>query len=158
MTQFAMPCEDNNYLAEHIAIVRNSLRHWTGRELVPPRMNDEEAARYVFQAPFVLVSHDTAKDPLFNYANQTGLELFAMTWEEFTALPSRLSAERSEVEERAELLARVTAQGFIDNYKGIRIGRHGHRFMIENVLVWNLLGPTGMPYGQAAMYDHWKFL
>lgn len=158
MTSFPEPREDNDYLAEHIAILRDSLRHWTGRELLPPRMTGIEAARYVFQAPFVVASHDTAVDPLFNYANQTGLDLFAMSWNEFTALPSRMSAEPDLREARAAVMEEVTNKGFVEHYRGVRIGRHGRRFMIEDALIWNLLTPAGLPYGQAVMFARWKFL
>ncbi|SMF93600.1 MEKHLA domain-containing protein [Methylomagnum ishizawai] len=152
------PSEDNHYLAEHVALLRDSHRHWTGRPLLDPRLTHEEAARHLFAAPFVVVSHDTAPDPLFNYANQTALALFAMDWEEFTALPSRLSAERINQEARAELLARVAERGYIDDYQGVRIGRHGRRFLIEAATVWNLLDPRGVICGQAACFKHWKFL
>ena len=152
------PAEDNNYLAEHIAILRNSFRHWTGRELVKPGMSDVEAARFVFHAPFVVVSHDAAKDPMFNYANQTALDLFAMSWADFTALPSRLSAAEVDQEERARLLGEVDTRGYIENYRGIRIGRHGRRFLIEEAMVWNLLAPSGVHFGQAALFKHWTFL
>lgn len=158
MSQFPEPREDNGFLAEHVAILRNSLRHWTGRELVPPRMTDLEAARYIFEAPFVVASHDTAKDPLFNYANQTGLALFAMSWDEFTGLPSRLSAETALREARAAVMAEVARQGFVEHYRGIRIGRKGRRFLIEDAVIWNLLTPEDYPYGQAVMFPHWKFL
>ena len=158
MNPLPKPSEDNGYLAEHVAILRNSYRHWTGRELVKPGMSDSEAGRYLFHAPFVVVSHDTAKDPLFNYANQTALDLFAMNWAEFTALPSRLSAESINQDERARLLGEVDVRGYIENYQGIRIGRHGRRFFIEDAIVWNLLSPSGTHYGQAALFEHWKFL
>lgn len=158
MNTFPEPREDNGYLAEHVAILRNSLRHWTGREMVPPRMTDLEAARYVFQAPFVVASHDTSRDPLFNYANQIALDLFAMTWDEFTGLPSRMSAERALRDARAALMAEVSHKGFIENYSGIRIGRRGRRFLMEEAVIWNLLTPEQLPYGQAVMFPHWKFL
>lgn len=151
------PSEDNDYLAAHVAILRHSLRHWTRKELVDPRLNDTEAAHFLFHAPFVVVSHDTRKDPVFNYANRTALNLFAMSWEEFTALPSRLSAEEPEREERERLLLEVSAHGYIGHYRGVRIGRHGRRFTIEDALVWNLRSPSGAPYGQAAMFERWKF-
>ncbi|MBS1212520.1 MAG: hypothetical protein H6R26_1137 [Proteobacteria bacterium] len=154
----SIPSEHNEFLAEHIAILRNSLRHWTGRELVPPRMSDAEAARYIFEAPFVVASHDTGKDPIFNYANRTALELFAMSWEEFTSLPSRLSAESVERDKRAAILAEVSAKGFIDHYRSVRIGRHGRRFMIEDATIWNLLNPSGLPYGHAVSFAHWTFV
>jgi len=158
MNPLPEPSEENAYLSEHVAILRNSFRHWTRRELVMPRVSGEEASRYLFYAPFALVSHNTAKDPVFNYANRTALDLFGMSWNEFTTLPSRLSAEPVNQEERARLLAEVGARGFIDHYQGVRIARHGRRFLIEDAVVWNLLSPSGIHCGQAAMFHHWKHL
>jgi hypothetical protein len=158
MTAFPFPSEDNAFLAPHIAILRDSHRHWTGRPLLDPRMTHEEAARYLFFAPFAVASHSADKDPLFNYGNQTALNLFAMDWEEFTATPSRLSAERALQAERAELLARVAERGYIDDYQGIRIGRHGRRFQIEQATVWNLRDARGVACGQAVCIKQWKLL
>ena len=158
MTESPRPCEENSFMAEHIAILRNSFRHWTRRELVDYQMSDVEAARYLFHAPLALVSHNAAKDPVFNYGNETALALFGMTWEELTALPSRLSAEVANQEQRARLLAEVSTRGFVDDYQGVRIGRHGRRFLIENAVVWNLLDSSGGYCGQAAMFQSWKYL
>jgi hypothetical protein len=158
MKELDEPSEENGFLCEHVVILRNSYRHWTARDLVPHRLSDLEAARYLFEAPFALLSHDTAKDPVFNYANHTALSLFAMSWQEITALPSRLSAETVGQEERNRLLAVVSRDGYIDDYCGVRIGRHGRRFSIENATVWNLLGPEREACGQAAQFEHWQFL
>ncbi|QJD31141.1 MEKHLA domain-containing protein [Methylococcus geothermalis] len=154
----ARPSEDNGFLAPHIAVLRRSFRHFTGRELVPARMTDPEAGRYLFRAPLALLSHDTSPDPIFNYANETAMELFGMSWEEITALPSRLSAEPVDREARDALLAKVAAQGHIDDYSGIRISRQGRKFRIENAVVWNLFDELGSPCGQAAMFEHWQWL
>ena len=155
MPAFPEPTEANQYLAEHIAIVQNSYKKLLGRDLLAsvPSLSAVEAARAIWEATFMVVSHDTAPDPIFNYANQATLRLFAMTWEEFTALPSRQSAEPPTREERAHLLAQVTAKGFVENYSGIRIAKTGQRFEIRNVTVWNLTHPDGTYAGQAATYS-----
>jgi hypothetical protein len=158
MTDSSIPGEDNDYLADHVLILRDSFRHWTGRELLDPRMSGREAARFLFSAPFAVLSHDAARDPLFNYANQTALNLFAMEWKEIIGLPSRLSAERQNQESRERLLAEVAAKGYVDDYRGIRIGRHGRRFSIEHVTIWNLLDARGIHCGQAAAFKDWVFL
>lgn len=152
------PCEDNAFLAHHIGLLRRSYRHWTQLDLLAPRMTDAEAARYLYSAPFVVVSHDTRADPLFNYANQTALSLFGMNWEEMTACPSRLSAETPDQAERARLLQEVTEHGFSSGYRGIRIGKHGRRFEIREAVVWNLLDERGLYQGQAASFKHWNWL
>lgn len=152
---FPEPTEANQYLAAHIAIVRSSYQRLLGRDLLAASQSlaDREAARIVWEAPFILVSHDAAADPMFNYANRTALKLFAMTWAEFTALPSRQSAEPPNREARSRLLAQVTAHGFVENYSGIRIAKTGQRFEIRNVTVWNLTHPDGTYAGQAATYS-----
>jgi hypothetical protein len=155
---FPRPSEDNAFLADHVALMRSSFRHWTGRDLLDPRLTGSDAARAAFTAPFVLVSHDTSGDPVFNYGNATALALFGFSWEEFTALPSRFSAEPLSREERAVSLSRVKTQGYIDDYCGIRIARGGSRFRIEQATVWNLIDPWCVLWGQAAMFRHWVFL
>ncbi len=154
-----MPAEENHFLCQHVAMLRHSFRHWTKQELVAPAMGVQDAARYLFQAPFAVVSHDTAKAPIFNYANQAALSLFAMSWDVFTSLPSRMSSEPVEQPERQRILDEVTEHGFIDHYSAVKIGRHGRRFQIENAVIWNLLDrSTGVHKGQAALIRNWKFL
>lgn len=48
-----------------------------------------------------------------------------MDWNEFTRLPWRLSAEAVNQAERRQLLAQVSAQGYSDDYRGIRISKTG---------------------------------
>lgn len=135
-----------------------SLRRWTGRDLLPGLLNPAGLAKHVFHAPFVLVAHGTEADPILNYGNAAAMALWEMTWEELTRTPSRLTAEAPNREERARLLAAVTAQGFIDNYSGIRISKNGRRFRITQATVWNLLDARGDYCGQAAMFSRWEFL
>lgn len=153
-----MPAEQNQFLVEHIQLILCSFRHWTGRDLVAPSLSAADAARYLFQAPLALLSHDTQPDPVFNYANRTAMSLFGMNWDEITTCPSRLSAEPVNREARAALLQDVTEQGFSEGYRGIRIGKHGRRFEIENALVWNLIDTRGRHRGQAASFRHWTWL
>lgn len=145
-------------MADHIGLMRRSFKHWTGRDFVNPRMTDTEAARYLFTAPWALLSHDTQPDPVFNYANQTAMSLFGMNWEEITACPSRLSAESGDQAERDRLLREVTEKGYSEGYRGIRIGRHGRRFEIDQAKVWNLLDDRGIYRGQAASFKRWTWL
>jgi hypothetical protein len=156
--KFSEPSAANGFLAEHIARLQASLKHWTGRELIASHLSCEEQARRLFHASFVLVSHNTAVEPVFNYGNRAALTLWEMTWDTFTALPSRHSAEPIEQQARARLLAQVTAQGYLDNYSGIRIASSGRRFLIEKAIIWNLLDENNGPYGQAAMFSQWILL
>ena len=158
MPRYSEPSDANGYLADHISLLCRSYRQRLHRDLVSPHLEAIAAAKAIYTAPFVVVSHDTAADPIFTYGNRAALDLFAMSWEELTRLPSRQSAEPPNQAERDRLLAAVTTQGFIEHYSGIRIAKTGQRFRIEDVTVWNLSDPDGRDRGQAAVYSHWQFL
>lgn len=153
-----MPCLANRYQADHAERLRRSFHAVTGRDLIDPALSLDVAAEALFHAPFVVLSHDAAPDPLLTYGNQTALNLFALTWEELIQMPSRLTAQAPDRAERARLLAEVTAHGFIDNYSGVRIARTGQRFLIEQATVWNLTDAQGQRCGQAATFRDWRFL
>jgi MEKHLA domain len=152
------PSAQNLYLERHVARLIQSFTHWTGKSLCDPTLPMLEQARRLFHETFVVLSHNTAPDPLLNYGNQAALNLFELTWEELISLPSRQTAETSEQADRERLLAIVAGQGYIDNYRGIRTTKSGRRFLIEQAIVWNLLDEKNAYYGQAAMFSHWKFL
>ena len=144
-----MPTED--FLLRQTRILCASYAHWTGRELIAAA-DDAAAMQLLLAAPFAVVAHGTEADPVFNYANACALHLFGMGWQEFTQLPSRLSAEPVAREERERLLETVARCGFVDDYAGMRIAKDGSRFMIQNATVWNLLDEHDHYYGQAAMF------
>jgi len=151
------PTEDNLFQLEHASMLNSSYRRVLGKNLIADVGSDEQFARALFYAPFAVVSHNTAAEPIFNYANLNALQLFAMDWDEFTQLPSRLSAEPVNQAERQRLLAEVTALGYISNYQGVRIAKTGQRFLIKNAVVWNLFDDAGYQ-GQAACFAAWEFL
>lgn len=124
---------------------------WIGSPLIEAMPGSIEAVKELLEAPFAVVSHDTQADPVFNYANEQALQLFGMKWEEITQLPSRCSAEDMDRAERAVLLERVSRQGYVDDYSGVRIAKDGRRFTIHNATVWNLLDEDGNYCGQAAL-------
>lgn len=142
----------------HTAILARSYRHFTGRDLLPGLFNQLGLARYIYEAPFIVVAHGTETDPVLNYGNLAAQQLWEMSWEELTRTPSRLTAEAPLREERARLLAQVTAHGFIDDYSGVRISKSGRRFRIARATVWNLINEQDNPCGQAATFSDWEFL
>lgn len=137
---------------ERLALIADSYRRLTGNALVA---DSADIATALWHAPRAIVAHGTQDDPVFFYANRLALQLFECTIEAFTRTPSRLSAEPLHRDERARLLAQVTAHGFIDNYAGIRISAQGNRFRIEQAVVWNLVDAHGVRHGQAATFDRW---
>lgn len=147
---------DAAWLARHVNLLRASYRHWTGRDLIPADLDARQGVAVLEAAPIAVVSHGIQPDPIFNYGNLAALSLFEMSWDEFTALPSRLSAEPLLQAERDRLMHHVTQDGFIDDYTGVRISRHGQRFVIRNATVWNILDENGNYYGQAARLSEWQ--
>jgi hypothetical protein len=134
-------------------IILDSYRHWLARELLPRSGDTADDAERLFEAPFVVVSHDTSDDPVLNYGNAAALALWEMSFEQFTQTPSRLTAEPTHRDERARLLERTARNGYVDDYQGIRISSTGRRFRIEQAIVWNLLDSAGNPAGQAATFQ-----
>jgi len=98
----------------------------------------------------------TGADPRFVYANRTAQRCFGYSWEEFIGLPSRLSAEAPERSARQALLDAVARDGFASGYRGVRVTKSGHRFWIEDGVVWRLVGRDGAPAGQAATFSAWR--
>ncbi len=152
------PTSDNDWLAGHAMLLRTSYLRWTGKDLLAPGANAGQVAHALYHAPFVVLSHDTAADPCFTYANLTGQRLFEMPWSEIVGLPSRFSAEAPVREERERLLAQVATHGYIDDYQGVRVARSGRRFLIRSATVWNLVDAGGDKVGQAAAFSDWQTL
>jgi hypothetical protein len=135
-----------------------SYKRWTGRDLLPGDFSPRELAQRIFDVPFVVLSHGTQPDPILNYGNRAALELWEMSWDEFTRTPSRLTAEAENREARAKVIEVVARQGFSENYSGIRISKSGRRFEISRATIWNLITESGQFEGQAATFSEWKFL
>ncbi|MCX7673593.1 MAG: MEKHLA domain-containing protein [Thiobacillaceae bacterium] len=154
----AEPAADNDWLAAHAQCILRSYRHWTGRDLIAPAVTAVEAARALYHAPIVVLSHDTSADPSFTYANLAAQRLFGRDWEQFVGLPSRLSAEPLVQAERARLLAEVARQGYAEGYSGVRITADGRRFRVLGATVWNLRDERGSVCGQAACFSAWEWL
>lgn len=154
----SIPFLKSQFYCQHGPLLCKSYERYTGQSLLPRNLTTSELIEDLFTAPFALVSHGTEEDPIFNFGNQTALTLFELTWEDFTRLPSRQSAEPMNQRDRQQLLDLVTKQGYIDNYSGIRITSTGKRFMITAATVWNLIDDQGQYHGQAAIFDMWSFL
>jgi hypothetical protein len=141
----------------HTQSLLASFHHWFGRELLPDRNTDPAiAARQLFCAPFAVLSHGTEPDPILNYGNQTALDLWEMGWSEFAQMPSRLTAEPDLREGRSQLLAQAAQQGYLTDYKGVRISKTGRRFLIERAIIWRVFDRAGTVCGQAATFDLWQ--
>lgn len=145
----------DSMLRQRLQDLLRSYQSLLGRPLLAPGADLWQA---LWEAPRVVVAHGCEANPVFFYGNRLALDVFEMDFAAFTALPSRFSAEAPVREERAHLLERVSRDGFIDDYSGVRISSTGRRFRIEQAVVWNLSDEDGHPFGQAATFARWQWL
>jgi hypothetical protein len=106
-------------IEEHSKRIIKSYAAITGHNLFDRNYSEEYISYLLYHAPYVVVSHGMQIDSIFNYANKTAQQLWKLDWEQFTLLPSRLSAEPERAEDRQRLLDEATTKGYIDNYEGI---------------------------------------
>jgi hypothetical protein len=139
-------------------LLLDSFRRWLGRDLIERKGSPAEQANALYHAPFVVVSHGMEADPILKYGNKAALDLWELDWGRFTRTPSRCTAEPVNQAERARMLAQAHEKGFIDDYKGVRISGTGKRFLVEQAIVWNVVGAEGEQLGQAATFSKWKFI
>jgi PAS domain S-box-containing protein len=143
---------DLSHDLDFFAVLMGSYARRLGTPLVP---DGADAAWLSDHAPFAVLAHDDGADPRFVYANRAAQACFGYTREDLIGLPSRLSAEAPERAERQRLLDAVARDGFIRNYRGLRIAKDGRRFWIERAVVWQL-DRDGVTVGQAATFSEWQ--
>ena len=127
---------------------------WAGLGSATP----QQAAQELFAAAPVLLAHDAGADPRLIYANAAALRLWQRPWAEMVGMPSRLTAEPRERNERAQALAQAQRQGAIAAYGGVRIDSRGRRFRIQGARLWTLWNDEGEPLGQAACFESWWWI
>lgn len=135
--------------AASIALIADSFVRLLGRPLVGETADPLMA---LWSAPDPIVAHGTEADPVFYFGNRAALAAFECDVATFTAMPSRLSAEAPLRDQRQALMEQVAAQGFVDDYRGVRISAKGKRFLMTSGIVWNVLDGSGTRVGQAATF------
>lgn len=146
--KFSLPCDPGL-----LALICDSYRRLLGVPLVAPGLSEHEVAKWLYEdAPFCILAHEHAAEPRFVFANRAAQRCFGYGWGEFVGMPSRLSAEEANREERQQLLDAVARRGYATGYRGLRVAKSGKRFWIEDVTVWNLVDAEGRVHGQAATY------
>lgn len=143
------------HLDARLPLIADSYKRLTGQDLIP---SGGDVASALWELPRVILAHGTQADPIFFYGNRMALELFELTPSQIIQMASRLSAEPLEREARESLLQRVSQNGFIDDYEGVRVSSSGRRFMIRRATVWNLVDRYGQLHGQAATFSDWDLL
>lgn len=138
--------------------ILNSYERWLRQPLMARSGDPEDESLRLYHAPIVVVSHGREPDPVLNYGNAAALRIWEMDLARFTRTPSRLTAEPVHRDERARMLEQTARQGYIDDYRGIRVAASGRRFRIDPATVWNVVDAEGRPAGQAATFATWTFL
>ena len=140
------PSASNGFQADHARLLTESFHALLGRPLF------DGTAKDLYHAPMVVLSHTTDADPILNYGNLAAQRLWQLSWDELTALPSRQTAEPMEQAQRDAMFAQMRSKGFIEDYRGIRIGSTGQRFEIKNAIIWTLHDNNGQKRGEAACF------
>ncbi len=141
------PSKLNHFQTKHANLLMHSYQRFTGRALLA-----EADAKSLYHAPFPVLSHNTADDPILTYGNLAAQRLWEMDWEALTQLPSRLTAEPMHRDQRSDMFEQMRTKGWIANYEGIRISATGKRFRIKNAIIWTVTDRAGQRIGEAATF------
>lgn len=120
------------------------------------QLSERQAAQALFASPVVVLAHDGGSDPRLIYANRAALGLWSHRWDTLIGQPSRLTAAPERQADRQRMLERARAMGAIEGYTGVRIDRHGRRFLIQRARLWTLIDQAGAVRGQAAAFSDWS--
>lgn len=152
------PCDENGYFAEHAKLIRFSFERLLDRPFPIADSSELAFPKQLYHASFAVLAHDGSETPMFTYANLTAQNLFEMSFEEITQMPSSQSAEMEHRSAREKALREVMEKGYIEDYSGIRISKTGKRFRILDALLWNLVDSEMRHRGQAVIFYKWQFL
>jgi PAS domain-containing protein len=145
------------YDPDFFELLVSSYRRTVGLEPAFLELGQRPSAAWLYEeARHAVLAHNTDPDPRFIYANKAAQACFEYGWDEIVSLPSRLSAEPIDREDRQRLLDSVARRGFAAGYSGLRIAKSGRRFFIEDGVVWQLIDGDGVVRGQAATFAKWR--
>lgn len=133
------------------AEILDSFRRHLGRDLIDRAGYPAQDARRLFESPLAVLAHDTSPAPLLDWANLAAARAFDATPETLVGRPSADTAPADAVADRQHLFALLAERGFVTGYSGVRIALTGHRFIIDDVTVFELVDAAGRPAGHAAV-------
>jgi hypothetical protein len=130
--------------------ILDSYRRRLGHDLFERSGDAAEDARRLFDLPLAVLAHDTAPQPLLDWANLAAARAFDATPESLLGRPSAGTTPADAVADRRALFDVLARQGFVTGYSGVRISLTGRRFVIDDVTVLEVTDATGQPAGHAA--------
>lgn len=141
--------------SDHARLLSASFKALLGRDLLPDGLPEapNALAQALYDAPQIILSHDTSEDPILTYANKAAQRLWEMPWEDLIGLPSRKTAEPQHRDQRSAMFEDMRQKGFTENYEGVRISATGKRFLIQNAIIWTLYDTNGVKQGEAATFS-----
>jgi hypothetical protein len=64
-------------------LIADSYCRLTGQSIIPSGMTIEDPAKWLYEdAPFAILAHNTAPDPVFVYGNRASQRLFEYNWDD----------------------------------------------------------------------------
>ena len=148
------PSPNNNYQQEHVLIMLENLKRWTGQDLIKKyAFSLDRLGEQVFNANFYILSHNQAADPILTYGNNRVLQQWEISWAELTTMYSKNTAKPVDRSARLTAIEQVNLNNYINNYGGVRISKTGKEFTILNATLWNLFDNESNSYGQAAWFE-----
>lgn len=146
-----IPGAVNDFQSAYVARLAASFDRATGGDLVREAGLDPAAlGRSTWEGRFALLSH--GPDAILNYANRFALQLWEMDWQTMLQTPSSATAPEEDRATRADLMARVSRDGFARHYTGRRISAKGRLFLIQDVTVWTCKDENGAAFGAGAFF------
>ena len=137
--------------AMRAAMILDSFRRLIGHDLIERSGDAAEDARRLFDLPLAVLAHDTAPQPLLDWANLAAARAFDATPEALLGLPSSRTAPADAVADRRALFEVLARQGFVTGYSGERVSLKGRRFVIDDVTVLEVTDAAGQLAGHAAV-------
>lgn len=131
--------------------ILDSYRRLLRRNLIEHSGDAAEDTRRLFDLPLAVLAHDTAPQPLLDWANRAAALAFDATPESLLGHPSAATAPADAVADRRALFDVLARQAFVTGYSGVRISLTGRRFVIDDVTVLEVTDAAGRPAGHAAV-------
>jgi len=150
-----------NDVENHIRLMDKSLEKTSGKSLFewiqerqePGETPIENASQLHKNKRFGILSHGTQVDPVYNYGNTAGLELFEQTLERLCETPSRFSTVPRLMGDRRESIKNIERAGYGTIQRAIRVSARGSLFCTADILVWTIKDDENRRIGLAALYD-----